>query len=250
MYQKLGMSGEKMKPILCISIMESTKEEILQLAEEMTKTPADMVEWRIDFFRERNKLERLKECLTEMRKILKNKQLILTLRIKKEGGSQIWNGVNLNHYLDFLVENTQLYDGVDLEMSTIEMIPRKEKEVFIGKLKVNQKLLIGSYHDFQGMEDESTILNRCKEMGKSAVDIVKVAYSPKTIAEVENFIKISQKVELPEKTKKVMIAMSELGRNLRIRPEITGSVIAYCSYQKEINLGQISMEEYLRNREN
>lgn len=46
-----------------------------------------------------------------------------------------------------------------------------------------------------------------------------------------------------------MIAMSDLGKELRIRPEITGSAIAYCSFQQETTLGQISMEEYLENRE-
>lgn len=238
-----------MKPILCISIMEKTQAEIVQLAEHMSKTPTDMVEWRMDFFQEKDSLEKLKECLIELRNHLYTKQLLLTMRVQGEGGHQVWNQGKLCLYLDFLTQNTQLYDGVDIELSTLKQISIEERELFISQLKNDHKFLIGSYHQFQGMEDATAILNRCIEIGKLPVDIVKVAYLPESVEEVERFVEISTRVKLPEEMKKVMIAMSDLGKELRIRPEITGSAIAYCSYQKETTLGQISMEEYLRNRE-
>jgi len=238
-----------MKPILCISIMENTQAEIIQLAERMSKTPTDMVEWRMDFFQEKDSPEKLKECLAELRNLLTSKKLLLTMRVQTEGGHQDWNQEKLRLYLKFLTQNIQLYDGVDIELSTLKQISIEKRALFISQLKNDHKLLIGSYHQFQGMEDAAAILNRCKEIGKLPVDIVKVAYLPKSVKDVERFVEISTRVKLPEETKKVMIAMSDLGRELRIRPEITGSAIAYCSYQKETTLGQVSMEEYLGTRE-
>lgn len=238
-----------MKPILCISIMEKTQEEVIQLAKQMSKTSTDMVEWRVDFFQEKDSLKKLKECLVELRNQLINKQLLLTMRVQIEGGHQVWDQEKLRLYLQFLMKHTYLYDGVDIERSTLMRISIMERDNFISQLKKNHKFLIGSYHCFSGMEEADTILNRCNEIGKLPVDIVKVAYLPKSIKDVERFVDISTRVKLPEETKKVMIAMSDLGRELRIRPEITGSAIAYCSFQQETTLGQISMEEYLENRE-
>ena len=229
--------------------MENTQEEIIQLAKQMSKTSTDMVEWRIDFFQEKDCLKKLKECLVELRNQLMSKQLLLTMRVQSEGGHQIWDQEKLCLYLQFLTQHTHLYDGVDIELNTIMRIAIKEREAFISQLKKKNKFLIGSYHCFWGMEDVDMILNRCREIGELPVDIVKIAYLPKSVSDVEKFVEISTRVKLPEETKKVMIAMSDLGRELRIRPEITGSVIAYCSYQKETTLGQISMEEYLKSRE-
>lgn len=229
--------------------MKKTKEEIVQLAEEMSKTPAEMVEWRIDFFQEKDNLEKIKECLIPVRKILKDKQLLLTMRIQSEGGSVTWNQVNLPEYLEFLIQHTPLYDAIDLEMQTIKMIRNKEKEHLIAILKINHKLFIGSYHNFHHMEDADIILKKCKEIGDVPVDIVKIAYLPNTIKEVEGFIQLSKQVDLPTNTKKVMIAMSDLGREMRIWPEKTKSAIAYCSYQKETTLGQITIAEYIKIRE-
>lgn len=230
--------------------MDTTIEEIVQRAKDMSKSPADMIEWRIDFFQEKNQLEKLEECLLDVRKMLKDKQLLLTMRIQSEGGCQIWDQKKLHQYLEFLTRNIDSYDGVDLELRTLEMLSVEMKDFFVLKLNQNHKFLIGSYHNFLGMEADVLIIEKCKDISQIPVDIVKVAYMPETIQDVERFIQLSKKVELPVKMKKVMIAMSDLGRLLRIRPETTESEIAYCSYEKETNFGQISMEDYIKIRGN
>ena len=58
------------RPKICIPIIGKTKEEILEEAKKVRKLPADIVEWRGDWYEDVFHGERLRETLRALREVL------------------------------------------------------------------------------------------------------------------------------------------------------------------------------------
>ena len=72
------------RPKICIPITSVTRDEITETARKFATLPAEMVEWRVDFFAG---YEREIPAVTkELKEILGNKELITTIRTTHEGG--------------------------------------------------------------------------------------------------------------------------------------------------------------------
>mgnify|MGYP003298544829 CR=1 FL=1 len=68
--------------------MGKTEDEILQAAKEIVNVPADLVEWRVDWFESIFDIEKVKLLLGELRKVLGDIPLLFTFRTKAEGGEK------------------------------------------------------------------------------------------------------------------------------------------------------------------
>ena len=62
--------GEGM-PKICVPIVGKTEEEILQMAKEIVSVPADLVEWRVDWYESVLEMQKVVELSKELREILK-----------------------------------------------------------------------------------------------------------------------------------------------------------------------------------
>ena len=88
----LGPSGTLMgegTPKICIPIVAETVEEIRKKAEEISLLPAEVVEWRADFYEDIFVEGKLEEILSMLRVILKNQALLYTFRSADEGGHRM-----------------------------------------------------------------------------------------------------------------------------------------------------------------
>ncbi len=71
----LGPSGAVMgegTPKICVPIVAETKEAIRKKAEEISKLPVEVVEWRADFYEDIFTEGKLEEILAMLRQILKS----------------------------------------------------------------------------------------------------------------------------------------------------------------------------------
>ena len=75
-------------PKICVPIVGQTKEAILAEAENITKLPVDVVEWRIDWFDEVFDFAKLEDVLKDLRETLGDIPLLMTFRTSKEGGEK------------------------------------------------------------------------------------------------------------------------------------------------------------------
>ena len=57
-------------PKICVPIVATTEEEIIRQAEEIMKNPADLIEWRVDYFEDAYNLEAVASALREIRKVI------------------------------------------------------------------------------------------------------------------------------------------------------------------------------------
>ena len=75
----------KGKPLVCVPVMESSKEEILRETRRLEEAHTEMIEWRVDAFENVESPNAIREILNEMKHIIKESILVYTFR---EGAKQ------------------------------------------------------------------------------------------------------------------------------------------------------------------
>ena len=69
-------------PKTIVPIVAKTKAAILEKAEEITRLPADLVEWRVDFYDDLFNTSVLLDTLKALRTVLGSTPLLFTIRTK------------------------------------------------------------------------------------------------------------------------------------------------------------------------
>ena len=72
------------KPLLCVPVMESNKEEIIDELRTLAKSEADVVEWRIDVFADYKNYNAVREVFAAAAECMKEKIFLYTFRTKKQ----------------------------------------------------------------------------------------------------------------------------------------------------------------------
>lgn len=232
--------GEGM-PKICVPIVETTKEEIFRQAKLMEKVPADVIEWRADWFEDIFDLEKTKEVLVGLRTILKEMPILFTFRTLKEGGKR---AIATN---DYVALNREI-----VQMGIVDLI---DVEVFMGEEAAAQIIaaahqskvkVIGSNHDFQKTPTQEEIRKRLCKMQELHADILKIAVMPQTKADVLTLLAATQ--EMSERYADVPIvtmSMSDIGMVSRLCGEVFGSALTFGCAEKASAPGQIAAEELL-----
>ena len=84
-------------PKICVPVMGSIKEEVLESARFALLHNPDMIEWRCDFLKNVQSVNDIGTLLKELRDILGEMPLLFTFRTKDEGGEQ---ELSLPSYID------------------------------------------------------------------------------------------------------------------------------------------------------
>ena len=128
------------KPLLCVPVMESNKEEIIDELRTLAKSEADIVEWRIDTFVDYKNYNAVREVFAAAAECMKEKIFLYTFRTKKQGGMGELAPDELNDLHDLAAESGCV-DLLDLEFF--------EEEHPARKIRIGNKLYFG--------EDESLV---------------------------------------------------------------------------------------------
>ena len=134
--------GEGM-PKICIPIVGTDKEGILKEARAITELPADVVEWRVDWFDDVFDFDKVEDVLRELREVLGDLALLMTFRTSKEGGEK---AIDVADYAELNIKaaGTGLVDMVDVEVFTGDDIV---KQIVEGAHAAGVKV-VASNHDF------------------------------------------------------------------------------------------------------
>ena len=159
--------GEGM-PKICVPIVGVTKEAILEEAKAITKLPADVVEWRIDWFENVFDFAALEDVMKGLREILGDMPILMTFRTSKEGGEK---AIEDEVYADINIKAAQtgLIDMVDVEVFTGDEIVKK---IIEGAHAAGVKV-VASNHDFFKTPEKDDIVGRlCKMQGRDATIVL------------------------------------------------------------------------------
>lgn len=218
-------------------IVGKSREEILTQAEEIKGTPADLAEWRADWYEDVFSGQKVKEVLKELRDILRDMPVLFTFRRKEEGGEKEITLAEYEKLLEMVME-TGTADLVDVELSAGEGILRRAVVTAHDKgVKV-----IASSHDFEKTPEKDEIVARLCRMQELEADILKIAVMPKTRKDVLTLLEATEEMTRVYADRPVItMSMSKLGAVSRVCGEVFGSAVTFGALGKASAPGQIEI---------
>ncbi len=230
--------GEGM-PKICVPIVGVTKEAILDEARAITKLPADVVEWRIDWFENVFEFDKLEDVLKDLREVLGDMPILMTFRTSKEGGEK---AIEDDVYADINIKAAQTgyVDMVDVEVFTGDEIVKK---IIDGAHAAGVKV-VASNHDFFKTPDKDDIVGRLRKMQDLGADIPKIAVMPTCKKDVLTLLAATEEMA-NEYADRPIITMSMAGTGVisRLAGEVFGSALTFGAAAKASAPGQMGVED-------
>lgn len=222
---------------ICVPITGVTEEEIIQQADSMHTVPADLAEWRVDFFQEVTQIERVIQTLKRVRTHLKEIPLLFTFRTKKEGGEK-----------EFTIEDYIALNKAAMQSGYIDLI---DLELFCGTDVIKPLLLFAkaqncyvilSNHDFKQTPPKEELLFRLEQMKQLGAHIIKIAVMPQKEKDVLTLLEAT--AEMKEKYMDqpiISMSMGKLGMISRLAGMTFGSAVTFGCTKRVSAPGQIEV---------
>jgi 3-dehydroquinate dehydratase-1 len=158
---------------------------------------------------------------------------IVTVRSPHEGGVKALSDEDrLASYLALLPSAA----AIDLEVSSVEKMGP-----LVEAVRRERKLLILSFHDFEGTPPLVDLGDVCRRMRDLGADISKIASKTETLAEVSRLLTLLEQSSQPL----AVMGMGALGRASRLLFAKAGSALNYGWLDKPQVPGQWSAEEFV-----
>ena len=226
------------KPLLCVPVMESNKEEIIDELRTLAKSEADIVEWRIDTFVDYKNYNAVREVFAAAAECMKEKIFLYTFRTKKQGGMGELAPDELNDLHDLAAESGCV-DLLDLEFFEATK-PEKEIRRF-QRIGVR---VIASHHDFDATPDDRILRMLMEQMQQGGADVAKLAVMPQNADDVVRLLKLTNDMKQKYPTLPVVtMSMGALGVVSRMAGEIFGSCITFGAVGETSAPGQIAADK-------
>lgn len=227
------------RPKICVPIVASTKEAILQEAASFHQLPIDVVEWRADWFEHVFETEQVLETGRELRAVLDDIPLLFTFRTAKEGGEKT---ITPEAYasLNIAAAESGFADLIDVEIFTGDAIVRT---IIDAAHKAGVKV-IASNHDFHKTPEKEELIRRFCKMQESGADIPKIAVMPQSKQDVLTLLAAT--LEMSEKHAQgpiITMSMSGTGVVSRLTGETFGSALTFGAAAKASAPGQIGVRQ-------
>lgn len=233
-------------PKTIVPIVAKTKADILAKAEEITKLPADLVEWRADFYGDLFNTPKLLETAKALRGVLKNVPILFTIRTKPEGGEVAPS------FEDYSSTNKAVAQSGDVDLVDVEMFwgntdwnanASNCSAKLVEEIHKAGCLVVGSRHNFSATPSSSEIVATLKNQKAANADIPKAAVMPKSKEDV--LAVISASVEFGNVTDRpfLTISMGPLGMMSRVACELSGSCMTFGAAGQVSAPGQIQVGE-------
>ena len=229
-------------PKICVPIVEKNEENIIETAKKILDSPADLVEWRADWFEEIFDFNKVSNVLKSLREILGNIPILFTFRTKEEGGEKL---INKAEYLEL---NKKVIDSGYVDLVDIQIFQFQDitDELISYAHAIGAKVIV-SNHDFQKTPKEEEIVFRLTMMQETGADILKMAVMPNSNRDVLSLLSATEKVVKENVTKPVVtMSMSEKGMISRIAGETFGSAITFGTVGQASAPGQFPASELKR----
>lgn len=218
---------------ICVPVCEKTTEAVLDAVKEVKTTPADLIEWRIDYFD-----EDMFAAAPEIFKTAAPLPVLCTFRTKAEGGER-----EIDPAAYFALNEELGALGVpmlDLELALCLAHEARAKQA-IDALHARGAVLVLSSHDFEKTPPRDALVERYRQMEALGGDLPKIAVMPQSQRDV--MVLLSAMTEASAACGPLIgISMGELGKLTRVRGGAFGSVMTFASKGKASAPGQIDAE--------
>lgn len=230
------------RPKIIVPLVGATREELLSQAAAVRGLPADLVEWRADFYGSLTDETALLDTARALREALGETPLLFTIRTKREGGEA---ALASDDYvaLNLAVAASGCADLIDVELSAGTDAVR----TLLDGVRAAGCLSVGSRHNFAATPPQDDMLAYLREAQALGADIPKLAVMPQRDGDVLSLLAASaafreQYAERPF----VTISMGARGMVSRIACTLSGSCMTFASAGQSSAPGQIPAAELER----
>ncbi len=254
--------GDK-TPKICIPITGRNEKEILDAAEKISALPADVAEWRADYYESVTDRDAFLRVLNTLKERLSGLLLLFTFRTKKEGGVR---PLSDEDYLSLCqaAAKSGLIDLLDLELFTgaetadgagkasdcgrkdpdpVTMVPNRSLlDPLISLAHTSGCRVILSSHDFQKTPPKDELYRRLVLMESMGADLAKLAVMPECEQDVLTLLSVTRKASDTISCPVITMSMGRLGTISRVSGSLTGSCLTFGTAGEESAPGQLPAE--------
>jgi len=222
-------------PALAVSITASSYLEICKQIIQADKSRADVIEWRLDYFLAQRKSLSKTLTLSDFKKIrgLTEKPLILTWRTTSQGGRMPFDLRLYSCFYQWAVFAN--FAAVDVEFQLFKKITKLINSLD-GKIAI-----ICSWHDFQKLP--SNFLTLGEKMSQSQAQILKIAVTPHSKAEVIKLLIQTRELNSHIQQPLISIGMGDVGQISRIIGFKFGSSLTFSQLNMSSAPGQLPLQK-------
>lgn len=228
----------KGKPLICISVMDSEKEDIIAEVKRLIAEGAEMIEWRVDAFSGVKSPNAVRQVLKELAPLVENTILVFTFRSKEQGGECSLSSDRI-YDLHQVAAESKVVDFIDVEYFYTE-----DADVEVYTLQKMGTKVITSHHDFHETPSSDVLFMLLEQMNHSNADIVKMAMMPNSAEDVLRLLEETNKFcNRHPKQPLITMAMGKLGMISRVAGETFGSCVTFGAGKNASAPGQIEMKK-------
>lgn len=228
----------KGKPLVCVPVMESSKEEILRETRRLEEAHTEMIEWRVDAFENVESPNAIREILNEMKHIIKESILVYTFRSKNQGGCKALSAADI-YDIHQVAAELDVVDFIDVEYFEAKN-PQKE----IAMLREMGAYVIASHHDFEQTPDTEVIRMLLEQIRESGADVVKLAVMPQNMWDVLHLLEETNRFhENHPDYPLITMSMGAKGGISRVAGEFFGSCVTFGAGGQASAPGQLPVKQ-------
>lgn len=228
----------KGKPLVCVPVMESSKEEILRETRRLEEAHTEMIEWRVDAFENVESPNAIREILNEMKHIIKESILVYTFRSKNQGGCKALSAADI-YDIHQVAAESDVVDFIDVEYFEAKN-PQKE----IAMLQEMGVYVIASHHDFEQTPDPEVIRMLLEQIRESGADVVKLAVMPQNMWDVLHLLEETNRFhENHTDHPLITMSMGAKGGISRVAGEFFGSCVTFGAGGQASAPGQLPVKQ-------
>ena len=226
------------KPLVCVSVVDLNKVDIIAEVKRLIEKNIEMIEWRVDAFEEVTSPNAVREVLKEVEPLVKETIFVFTFRSKEQGGLCSLSSEQV-YDLHQIAAESKVVDFIDVEYFYTD-----DADVEIYELQKLGTKVITSHHDFHETPSADVLFMLLEQMKHSNADIVKLAVMPQSTEDVLRLLGETNHFHkrYPEQPL-ITMAMGELGIVSRISGEVFGSCVTFGAGKNASAPGQIPMEK-------
>ena len=226
------------KPVICVPVVAPERETIIETIKSLTEQKVQMIEWRVDCFREADDVVAVRAVLDTVKPFLTETIFLFTFRTKQQGGSrrmEEWKILKLNE----TAAKSGCADMIDLEFFEAT---KPEKE--IRRFQRMGVRVIASHHDFDATPDDRILRMLMEQMQQGGADVAKLAVMPQSADDVVRLLKLTNDMKQKYPTLPVVtMSMGALGVVSRMAGEIFGSCVTVGAVGEASAPGQIAADK-------
>lgn len=227
------------RPKICVPIVGQTAEDILREARNFVSIPADLAEWRADWYEDVSAPEKVLATARALREALGEIPLLFTFRTVTEGGEKEI-GSDYYELLNRSIAESGYVDLIDVEAFGKEATAAR----IIAAAHGCGVKVVGSNHEFQRTPSKAEIVDRLCRIRQLGADIPKIAVMPQSEQDVLTLLSATLEMSRHHTDCPIItMAMAKTGLISRLAGESFGSAVTFGSASKASAPGQIGVGE-------